>query len=404
MKLTKTLKRFWNMQKQTGGFTLVELIVVIAILAILAGVAIPAYSGYITKANEAGDQQLLSAVNRAFTAACIQEGVDINSLSSASMPLVGEAGAMKVNLNSVNPTEVKDAFATYFAGNENTAFKVIQSLVFDSAKHVFVDPASVDSFTVSYNGNPITVPSSAVDAYNKSNWGDVASADVLGLVGSVTDFAGAVDNATFLAMLGDPAYLSAAAAAMGVSTDAYTSTIQGMLDDAEAKYRAEYPNATNEDVANYRNAVGGQLMANNAVLVAAQNAEANKGAIIDLLTKDDGAGAKAAIGAAMSSDPANGLAQASLAYGLYTSFMLDKNPDYDTTTNPDPLDVMNTLDDPDFQAYLKTDKATTDLDGFVSVLDAAGKNTGNGVGSDIVQNGFADNENLQDLMQQILGK
>ena len=38
------------MFKSNGGFTLVELIVVIAILAILAGVAIPAYTGYIEKA------------------------------------------------------------------------------------------------------------------------------------------------------------------------------------------------------------------------------------------------------------------------------------------------------------------------------------------------------------------
>ena len=39
-----------NMFKKNGGFTLVELIVVIAILAILAGIAVPAYSGYISKA------------------------------------------------------------------------------------------------------------------------------------------------------------------------------------------------------------------------------------------------------------------------------------------------------------------------------------------------------------------
>lgn len=39
------------------GFTLIELIVVIAILALLAGIAVPAYSGYISKTNDAISMQ-----------------------------------------------------------------------------------------------------------------------------------------------------------------------------------------------------------------------------------------------------------------------------------------------------------------------------------------------------------
>ena len=52
-------------RKNRKGFTLVELIVVIAILAILAGVAIPVYSGYIKKANEAADYSALDAIKTA---------------------------------------------------------------------------------------------------------------------------------------------------------------------------------------------------------------------------------------------------------------------------------------------------------------------------------------------------
>lgn len=61
-----------NMIKKNGGFTLVELIVVIAILAILAGIAVPAYSGYIKKANEAADYTALDAVKTAATFAAVE--------------------------------------------------------------------------------------------------------------------------------------------------------------------------------------------------------------------------------------------------------------------------------------------------------------------------------------------
>lgn len=59
-----------------SGFTLVELIVVIAILGILAGIAVPAYSGYIKKANQASDYAQLDAIKTAIVFAYTDKHVN----------------------------------------------------------------------------------------------------------------------------------------------------------------------------------------------------------------------------------------------------------------------------------------------------------------------------------------
>lgn len=74
MKLIEKMKCFYLKKMDNGGFTLVELIVVIAILAILAGVAVPAYSGYVEKANKQADMQLVSDVEQALSIQYYQNG------------------------------------------------------------------------------------------------------------------------------------------------------------------------------------------------------------------------------------------------------------------------------------------------------------------------------------------
>ena len=58
-----------NTFKKTGGFTLVELIVVIAILAILSAVSVAGYSAYIQKANDSVVKSQLTELGTAIAAA-----------------------------------------------------------------------------------------------------------------------------------------------------------------------------------------------------------------------------------------------------------------------------------------------------------------------------------------------
>lgn len=226
MKFKNNLKRFISMSRQNGGFTLVELIVVIAILAILAGVAIPVYSGYITKANETADQQLLSAVNRAFTAACMDEVINPRDLNANTASIQIKADGT-VNLDSVRPEKLKADFAVYFAGNETAAFKVYRFLEFKDGAFV-----AASSATVSLGGKTYYVSQNAIDNFKGSIFGssdemvETMQSQVGALAGAYGGIIDTFSDEQVKELLGD-------------NGDAYLAYLEGMgADDATSKGNA----------------------------------------------------------------------------------------------------------------------------------------------------------------------
>lgn len=95
-----------NMMKKNGGFTLVELIVVIAILAILAGVAVPAYSGYITKAKDAAVLSELGAVLTAAQAKAVEakaDSIESIEVTSTAITVTVKTGDTEKDITDLTP-------------------------------------------------------------------------------------------------------------------------------------------------------------------------------------------------------------------------------------------------------------------------------------------------------------
>lgn len=380
MNLKKKIGEFFTLaRKNNGGFTLVELIVVIAILAILAGVAVPAYSGYIEKANMAADEQLLASLNTAFAAACTINGEDNYNRNDVSITLAGEEGSKTVaSINVSGNAKVATSFASYFEGGE---FKQIIELKYDAPNGKFVD-ANAEGGTSTYRDLFNTLQEKYGEEIAEvltTSLGQIGTENLFDQMNGAMDMAGELNLHN---LTGGP-FAEAYFSYLGFNPSDYEDeeAAQAALDAKLAALGVDDATASTHAIALY----------------AAQNStNLTTGQLSQWL------GSNKTTNDFMAEPNANTLAEAAAIYGMYLSYHKETAG---TVPEGTTLDVMTkALSDGDFATWVNSNaNAQTELDAYKTYMnivnDAAKDETAR---NEILANGFK-NPELESLMKDLMG-
>ncbi len=368
------------MKSTRKGFTLVELIVVIAILAILAGVAIPLYSGYIKKANQAADNQLLGVVNSAFGAGCVENGTFPTKFADGTVTLsVGDDKKITGVVVTALPTASDDvgtlsakinvSFLKYYGANGDTQLKYYYgdgnpTLVFKDGAFCSSDTTAAATLSVTINGKTYTYTQAQVDTYKSSNYNNVQPIELTTSVDSLATALGA--NKGGLASLANTANFNAALVSLGVVEEGTTFTASMLNDPDLAKkvanasvlYVADTASKMDPDLVYdaFLNGNIGDLVEGTGVDSSFVTAALQYGLLTAFVNTDIGAEYKEGFMA----DSANvtGLTSVTNLFNKYTM-------DEDTGT----YDA--------YQYYLSSGDASNDIKGFLSALEIINENASN---------------------------